>query len=65
MGLTTKLYEFYPAVAAVLTVEHDGRRNAMAMAWHTILSFNPPLFGLWSRPRAIPMTFWYRRGPMR
>jgi len=53
-----ELYEFYPAVAAVLTVEHDGRRNAMAMAWHTILSFTPRFLGLWSRPSAIPMTFW-------
>ena len=51
MDLTTRLYEFYPAVAAVLTVEHDGRRNAMAMAWHTILSFRPPLFGALVSPK--------------
>ncbi len=47
----TRLYEFYPAVAAVLTVAHEGRKNAMAMAWHSVLSFDPPLYGALVSPK--------------
>lgn len=49
--LPTRLYEFYPAVAAVLTVAHNGRKNAMAMAWHSVLSFDPPLYGALVSPK--------------
>ncbi len=38
-------YESYPNMAAVLTAMHGGRKNAMAMAWHAPLSFEPPLYG--------------------
>jgi len=42
----TSLNHFYPAAAAVLTVRSGGRMNAMACAWHSALSFAPPLYGV-------------------
>jgi len=40
------LNHFYPAVAAVVTVRSGERVNAMACAWHSALSFTPPLYGV-------------------
>ena len=40
------LNHFYPAVAAVITVRSGERMNAMACAWHSALSFTPPLYGI-------------------
>ncbi|PJH75983.1 MAG: flavin reductase, partial [Anaerolineae bacterium CG_4_9_14_0_8_um_filter_58_9] len=40
------LNHFYPAVAAVVTVRSGERMNAMACAWHSALSFTPPLYGV-------------------
>ncbi len=45
------LYQSYPAVAAVVTVKHGDRMNAMACAWHAPLSFEPPLYGILLTPR--------------
>jgi flavin reductase (DIM6/NTAB) family NADH-FMN oxidoreductase RutF len=39
-------YQHYPRVAAVITAHHEGRDNAMAAAWHTPISFKPPLYGV-------------------
>jgi flavin reductase (DIM6/NTAB) family NADH-FMN oxidoreductase RutF len=39
-------YQHYPRVAAVVTAHHEGRDNAMAVAWHTPISFKPPLYGV-------------------
>ncbi len=45
------LYQSYPAVAAVVTVQSGERKNAMACAWHAPLSFNPPLYGILLTPK--------------
>ncbi len=42
---------FYPSVAAVVTVQHGEKRNAMACAWHSALSFDPPLYGVLISPK--------------
>ena len=39
-------YHHYPRLAAIVTVHSGGKDNAMAAAWHTPLSFNPPLYGV-------------------
>ncbi len=46
-----KLYLHYPAVAAVVTVQHEGRSNALACVWHTALSFEPPLYAVSISPK--------------
>jgi flavin reductase (DIM6/NTAB) family NADH-FMN oxidoreductase RutF len=45
------LNHFYPAVAAVVTVRSGERMNAMACAWHSALSFAPPLYGVLISPK--------------
>jgi flavin reductase (DIM6/NTAB) family NADH-FMN oxidoreductase RutF len=44
-------YQHYPRVAAVVTVNSDGRKNAMAVAWHCPVSFKPPLYGISIAPK--------------
>ncbi|MFA5065725.1 MAG: flavin reductase family protein [Dehalococcoidia bacterium] len=44
-------YQHYPRTAAIVTVSHEGRRNAMAVAWHCPVSFNPPLYGIAVAPK--------------
>jgi len=39
-------YHHYPRVAAIITSHSGDRDNAMAAAWHTPISFKPPLFGV-------------------
>lgn len=34
-----------PGPVVMLTTESGGRRNVMAMSWHTMLDFEPPLVG--------------------
>ena len=34
-----------PGPVVLLTTAHDGRSNVMAMSWHTMLEFEPPLLG--------------------
>ncbi len=41
----------YPRVAAVVTAQARGRDNAMAVAWHTFISFKPPLYGVSISPK--------------
>lgn len=36
----------YPRVAAIVTAHSQGKENAMAVAWHTPISFSPPLYGI-------------------
>ncbi|RME89807.1 MAG: flavin reductase family protein [Anaerolineae bacterium] len=45
------LNHFYPTVAAVVTVRCGDRLNAMACAWHSALSFRPPLYGVLISPK--------------
>jgi flavin reductase (DIM6/NTAB) family NADH-FMN oxidoreductase RutF len=33
-------------VAAIVTAQAGGKGNAMALAWHTPISFTPPLYGI-------------------
>jgi flavin reductase (DIM6/NTAB) family NADH-FMN oxidoreductase RutF len=34
-----------PGPVVLLTTAHKGRANAMAMSWHTMMEFEPPLVG--------------------
>ncbi len=34
-----------PGPVVLLTTSHKGRANAMAMSWHTMMEFEPPLVG--------------------
>ncbi|MFC1992432.1 flavin reductase family protein [Chloroflexota bacterium] len=43
---TGKNYHHYPKIAAIITAQSEGKSNAMAAAWHTTLSFDPPLYGV-------------------
>lgn len=43
--------EHYPAVAAVVTARAGEKANAMAAAWHSSLSFEPPLYGVAISPK--------------
>ena len=44
-------YQHYPSVAAIVTVTSAGRKNAMAVAWHSPVSFKPPLYGISVSPK--------------
>ncbi len=44
-------YYHFPAVATIVTAQAKGRENAMAVAWHTSISFNPPLYGISISPK--------------
>lgn len=46
-----KFYQHYPAVAAVVTARVGEKANAMAAAWHSSLSFEPPLYGVAISPK--------------
>lgn len=47
----TEYYQHYPRVVAIITVHARGQDNAMAAAWHTPLSFSPPLYGVSISPK--------------
>lgn len=38
--------QHYPKSATVVTVKAQDRENALAVAWHSCLSFEPPLYGV-------------------
>lgn len=42
----SKFQYFYPYTVAVVGARSADRTNFMACAWHTALSFDPPLFGV-------------------
>ena len=44
-------YHHYPRVATIVTAQAKGRQNAMAVAWHTSISFSPPLYGIAVAPK--------------
>jgi flavin reductase (DIM6/NTAB) family NADH-FMN oxidoreductase RutF len=46
-----EFYHHYPKVAAIVTVHARGKDNAMAVAWHSSISLNPPLYGISISPR--------------
>ena len=41
----------YPKVAAIITASYGGRDNAMTAAWHSSISFNPPIYGVSLSPK--------------
>ena len=41
-----EFYQHYPKVACVIAAHWQGKDNAMVAAWHTSLSFSPPLYGV-------------------
>jgi len=47
----SSLYHEYPSTVAVVGARWKGRTNFMAAAWHTMISFNPPLFGVLISPK--------------
>lgn len=46
-----EFYQHYPKVATILTVRAGDRKNAMAVAWHSSISFKPPLYGVSIAPK--------------
>lgn len=40
-----------PGPVLLLTTSHQGRSNVMAMSWHTMMEFEPPLIGCVVSPR--------------
>jgi flavin reductase (DIM6/NTAB) family NADH-FMN oxidoreductase RutF len=45
----------YPRTATIVTVHAGGKDNCMAVAWHSSISFNPPLFGVSIAPKRRTM----------
>lgn len=46
-----QFYQHYPKVAAIVTASARGKKNAMAAAWHSSVSFKPPLYGVSIAPK--------------
>ena len=46
-----EFYQHYPRPATIVTVSSNGRKNAMAVAWHCPVSFKPPLCGIAIAPK--------------
>ena len=44
-------YHHYPKLATIVTAHAKGRDNAMTVAWHTSISFSPPLYGISISPK--------------
>ncbi len=44
-------YQRFPAIATIVTAQAKGKQNAMAVAWHTSLSFSPPLYAVSLAPK--------------
>jgi flavin reductase (DIM6/NTAB) family NADH-FMN oxidoreductase RutF len=43
----------YPVQAVIITVQAEGKDNAMAVAWHAPISSNPPLYGIAITPKRL------------
>ncbi len=43
--------QHYPKLAIIVTAQAGGKRNGMAVAWHTSVSFKPPLYGISISPK--------------
>jgi len=44
-------YHHYPKVATVITAQAKGKENAMAAAWHSSISYKPPIYGVAISPK--------------
>jgi flavin reductase (DIM6/NTAB) family NADH-FMN oxidoreductase RutF len=47
----SEFLQHYPKLATVVTVKARERENALAVAWHCALSFEPPLYGVAISPK--------------
>ncbi|MFF2907947.1 flavin reductase family protein [Paenibacillus sp. NPDC057934] len=36
----------YPGIVASITSRHDGKQNLMAAGWHTLISYQPAIYGI-------------------
>ena len=43
--------QHYPKLVMLVTAQAKGKENAMAVAWHTSISFKPPLYGVSVSPK--------------
>ena len=43
--------QHYPRVAVIVTARAKGKANAMAVAWHLVISVKPPLYGISIAPK--------------
>jgi flavin reductase (DIM6/NTAB) family NADH-FMN oxidoreductase RutF len=48
-----KFYHHYPKLAIIVTAQAKGKENAMAVAWHTSISAEPPLYGISVSPKRL------------
>ncbi len=48
---TGAFYHHHPRVACIVTASAGGKDNAMAVAWHTSISFKPPLYAVSLSPK--------------
>ena len=46
-----RYYQHHPKLATIVTAQARGKENAMAVAWHTSISFKPPLYGISVSPK--------------
>jgi len=46
-----EFYQHYPRLATIVTARAKGKDNAMTVAWHASISFNPPLYGVSISPK--------------
>jgi len=46
-----KFSHHYPKVAAIITASYGGKDNAMTAAWHSSISFKPPIYGVSLSPK--------------
>ncbi len=46
-----RFYHHFPRVAAIITAQADGKSNAMTVAWHSPISFDPPIYGVAIHPQ--------------
>lgn len=47
----TGFYQYYPVIPAVIVVKSGDALDALACAWYSALSFDPPLFAISIAPR--------------
>ena len=51
-----KFTHHYPKIATIVTASSQGRHGAMTAAWHSSISFRPPLYGV----AVAPQRFTYK-----
>lgn len=44
-------YQHYPRAATIVTANYSGRKNALAIAWHCPISFQPAYYGIAVSPK--------------